>query len=119
MSDQQIPNLNTLRRGGLRGRERGHDNHDRKTGLGATSRRPISHDQIVQNTDNDAATSRLSAVDAGYLEDPFAKLLTQGVNVTRRLPLMNRGRQRYVPLVVSFGVDCDQGPMFVRPASTE
>ena len=54
-------------------------------------RKHVDHDQIVRNTDNDAATSRLSAVEAGYLEDPFARLLTSGEEVTRRLPLMNRG----------------------------
>lgn len=51
----------------------------------------MSKDRIVQNTDNDAATSRLSAVESGYLDDPFARLLTHSENVDRRLPLMNRG----------------------------
>lgn len=56
------------------------------------SHKHVDHDQVVRNTDNDAATSRLSAVDAGYLEDPFARLLTPGDGVHRRLPLMNRGK---------------------------
>lgn len=78
MSASTIPNLNTLRRG--RGRGRG--------GIVGSDRK--SKDEIVQATDSDAAGSRLSAVDAGYLEDPFAKLLTPS-EVQRRLPLMNRG----------------------------
>ncbi|KAI1628292.1 S-adenosyl-L-methionine-dependent methyltransferase [Exophiala viscosa] len=88
MSAPSIPNLNTLRSGGLRGRGRG------RGGAAAGppgSQRTALHDEVVQNTDNDAATSRLSAVNAGYLEDPFAGLLTLGDAVSRRLPLMNRG----------------------------
>lgn len=89
MSAPQIPNLNSLRRGGLRGRGRGLA--DRVTG--GAGRKQVDHDQIVRNTDNDAATSRLSAVEAGYLQDPFARLLTTGDGVQRRLPLMNRGKR--------------------------
>lgn len=89
MSVPQIPNLNSLRRGGLRGRGRGSGEHAH----GGARRPPVDHDQIVRNTDNDATTSRLSAVEAGYLQDPFARLLTMGEGVQRRLPLMNRGEQ--------------------------
>ncbi|KAJ9637035.1 carboxy methyl transferase for protein phosphatase 2A [Knufia peltigerae] len=89
MSAPSIPNLNTLRRGGLRGRVRGRGGSG--AGAGTTAAKGIQHDTIVQNTDHDAATSRLSAVDAGYLEDPFAHLLTPTEGVSRRLPLMNRG----------------------------
>lgn len=92
MSAPSIPNLNTLRRGGLRGRVRGRGGSG--AGAGTTAAKGIQHDTIVQNTDHDAATSRLSAVDAGYLEDPFAHLLTPTEGVSRRLPLMNRGRNR-------------------------
>lgn len=87
MSAPHIPNLNSLRRGGQRGRGRGLGDR-----TGGTGRKHVDHDQVVRNTDNDAATSRLSAVDAGYLEDPFARLLTPGEGVHRRLPLMNRGK---------------------------
>ena len=91
MSGQQIPNLATFRRGGLRGRGRGHSVTDGAgSGIGG-GRRNVDHDHIVQNTDNDAATSRLSAVAAGYLEDMFASLLTPSDGLARRLPLMNRG----------------------------
>ncbi|EXJ80613.1 hypothetical protein A1O3_06897 [Capronia epimyces CBS 606.96] len=95
MSSSTIPNLNAFRRG-QRGRGRGSgrgvgSSHSGAAGLGHGRHRP--HDEIIQNTDNDAATSRLSAVEAGYLEDPFARLLSADEDgpVARRLPLMNRG----------------------------
>jgi O-methyltransferase involved in polyketide biosynthesis len=85
MSPPQIPKLTTLRRGGLRNRGRG-------GGLGQDGQPRQSKDEIVQNTDTDAATSRLSAVEAGYLIDPFAKLLSTQDQTPKRLPLMNRGK---------------------------
>jgi hypothetical protein len=92
MSAPQIPNLNTLRRGGGRaGRPRGRgglasgDHHG--TGGAAAS----AKDRVVQNTDNDASVSRLSAVELGYLEDPFATALTTPGPGTRRFPIINRG----------------------------
>jgi [phosphatase 2A protein]-leucine-carboxy methyltransferase len=90
MSAPQIPKLKSLRRGGLRSRGNVHGS----TGGHAASPggRLIKQDAIVQNTDNDAATSRLSAVDAGYLDDPFAKELSAPESFQKRLPLMNRGR---------------------------
>ncbi|KIX03541.1 uncharacterized protein Z518_07094 [Rhinocladiella mackenziei CBS 650.93] len=90
MSAPSIPNLNSLRRGGLRGRGRSRGGSSVDVGP-AGARRHINHDEIVQNTDNDAVASRLSAIDAGYLEDPFAAPLSTGNTVSRRLPLMNRG----------------------------
>ena len=93
MSAPRIPNLNTLRRGGQRGRGRGGaPNNDQYVGT-----RQVNKDEIIRNTDNDAATSRLSAVEAGYLDDPFAKLLGGNEEVTRRLPLMNRGMPWFLP----------------------
>ncbi|KAJ5904514.1 hypothetical protein N7504_006897 [Penicillium tannophilum] len=84
MAAPRIPNLNTLRRG--RGRGRGglrgvDDNGTRTTGK----------DRVVQGTDNDASVSRLSAVELGYLDDPYATALTAPGNATRRLPIINRG----------------------------
>ncbi|KAL1856676.1 carboxy methyl transferase for protein phosphatase 2A [Paecilomyces lecythidis] len=92
MSTPQIPNLNTLRRGGgrggrLRGRGGGLTGDQHGTGSGAAS----AKDRVVQNTDNDASVSRLSAVELGYLEDPFAKALTTPGPGTRRFPIINRG----------------------------
>ncbi|KAK3901944.1 S-adenosyl-L-methionine-dependent methyltransferase [Staphylotrichum tortipilum] len=90
MSAPSIPNLLSLRSGAASGRGRG-------TGPGGPARRgpPGSrpgptHDATIQATDTDAAVSRLSAVDLGYLDDPFARLFVQGP-ATRRLPIINRG----------------------------
>ena len=93
MSAPLIPNLTSLRKGGLRGRGRVGSSGVEAGGDLETHRKPINHDDIVQTTDNDAATSRQSAIDAGYLEDPFSTLLHMGGPVARRLPLMNRGRR--------------------------
>ncbi|RMZ77939.1 hypothetical protein DV738_g4101, partial [Chaetothyriales sp. CBS 135597] len=87
MAAAQIPNLNTLRRGGLRGRGQG---GGLRPPPGARGRRQPNSDEIICATDNDATTSRVSAVEAGYLDDPFAKLLSGVGEVARRLPLMNR-----------------------------
>ncbi|KAL2844216.1 S-adenosyl-L-methionine-dependent methyltransferase [Aspergillus pseudodeflectus] len=87
MSAPQIPNLNTLRRGAGRGRLRGRGGG--YEGPGSTSRG--QKDRVVQGTDNDASVSRLSAVGLGYLEDPFARVLTPLGQETRRLPIINRG----------------------------
>lgn len=75
-----IPNLNSLRSG--RGRGRG--------GSRTYGSRP-GKDQVVQGTDNDASVSRLSAVELGYLVDPYATALTPAGAATRRLPIINRG----------------------------
>lgn len=49
-------------------------------------------DQIVQRTDLDASLSRVSAVELGYLDDPFAGLFLEGTEKTeRRFPIINRG----------------------------
>ncbi|KAH8698599.1 leucine carboxyl methyltransferase superfamily protein [Talaromyces proteolyticus] len=95
MSAPQIPNLNTLRRGGggLRGRlpGRGRGSNaapDATPNAGNTA----GKDQIVQSTDGDASLSRLSAVELGYLDDPFARSLTPGGGTaSRRFPIINRG----------------------------
>ncbi|KAF2012329.1 leucine carboxyl methyltransferase 1 [Aaosphaeria arxii CBS 175.79] len=89
MSGQEIPDLRTLlgsRRGGpSRGRARG------RGGFGSSHEgREALKDEAVRNTDQDAAGSRVSCVELGYLHDPYAKLFaTQPA--TRRLPLLNRG----------------------------
>lgn len=90
MSSLHIPNLNSLRRGsGRRGVGRG---RAAATGAECSHEADLSaKDRIIQSTDNDAAASRSSAVEVGYLEDPFTDLLSQGGKVEKRLPLMNRG----------------------------
>lgn len=82
----QIPNLLSLRgaRGG-RGRGRG--------GLfdsGSHVSQSASKDKVVQQTDQDASLSRMSAVSLGYLDDPFAALFAQG-ETPKRYPIINRG----------------------------
>ncbi|EGX91202.1 Leucine carboxyl methyltransferase superfamily [Cordyceps militaris CM01] len=88
MSAPQIPNLLSLR-GGRGGR-----------GGGLRTRRgggPVvagaDHDSTIQGTDTDAAVSRLSAVDAGYLEDPYAAFFVSRMDglPQRRFPIINRG----------------------------
>ncbi|KAI1850130.1 hypothetical protein JX265_003501 [Neoarthrinium moseri] len=88
MSAPQIPNLLSLRgRGGARGRGA------RGRGGFASPAGPGSHDTVIQGTDTDASVSRLSAVDLGYLEDPYARYFVQqnAGPPTRRLPIINRG----------------------------
>ncbi|KAK0645557.1 S-adenosyl-L-methionine-dependent methyltransferase [Cercophora newfieldiana] len=92
MSAASIPNLLSLRgssRGGGRGRGFG-----RGRGGGSSSSSTPGHDVTIQGTDTDAALSRLSAVDLGYLDDPFAELFAQNAAPglsARRLPIINRG----------------------------
>lgn len=88
MAAPQIPNLDTLRnaRGPGRGRGRGQGG---SSGLGSDGGR-AANDKIVQQTDQDASVSRLSAVDVGYLDDPFAKYFATGKE-QRRFPIINRG----------------------------
>ncbi|KAL1609583.1 carboxy methyl transferase for protein phosphatase 2A [Nothophoma quercina] len=85
-SSNQIPNLRTLlgsgRGGALRGRGRGRGGH------GSSS--DEVKDNAVKGTDQDAAGSRVSCVELGYLHDPYAKLFATQPS-TRRLPLLNRG----------------------------
>lgn len=85
MSAPQIPNLNSLRRREGPGRLR-----SRGGGVGPDASL-ASKDRVVQNTDNDASVSRLSAVRLGYIEDRFAQPLTPAGLETRRFPIINRG----------------------------
>ncbi|EED21463.1 Leucine carboxyl methyltransferase superfamily [Talaromyces stipitatus ATCC 10500] len=100
MSVNQIPNLNTLRRGGgglrarLRGRGRGSGGSTSDdTQSQAANNTAAAKDKIIQGTDNDASVSRLSAVELGYLDDVFARALTPsgGGPGSRRFPIINRG----------------------------
>lgn len=90
MAASQIPNLlDTLRasrtaRGGNVGVRRGG---------GASATPSESKDKVVQQTDEDASGSRLSAVEAGYLDDAFARVFanTTSPETPRRMPIINRG----------------------------
>ena len=89
MAASHIPNLNTLRNARGTGRGRG------RPGLGSpfgivSEEDKVAKDKVVQQTDQDASVSRLSAVEAGYLDDPFAKYFVSGEG-QRRLPIINRG----------------------------
>ncbi|KAL0944354.1 leucine carboxyl methyltransferase superfamily [Colletotrichum truncatum] len=90
MSGNSIPNLLSLRgpRGGRGGRGRGRGGR----GDGPSSAGP-THDQTIQGTDDDAAGSRLSAINVGYLNDPYAQFFVDGMAgpLPRRLPIINRG----------------------------
>jgi hypothetical protein len=58
-------------------------------------------DATVQDTDNDASVSRMSAVELGYLDDPFARSFVRNPSLTsRRLPIINRGTLSLRPIRV-------------------
>lgn len=103
-----IPNLNTLRRGrggprlrGIRDRtEVPTDNAD-----GEVQNDAATLDKVVQDTDNDASSSRLSAVELGYLDDKYVRAFTGNSEpAARRFPIINRGtyvRTTAIDLLVS------------------
>lgn len=85
-----IPNLNTFRRGrgGPRLRRGGRGIPDDDGGQSPEA----SRDNIIQQTDHDATSSRMSAIALGYLDDPFAReLFPIGQEVPKRYPIINRG----------------------------
>lgn len=56
----------------------------------------MAKDRIIQRTDNDASVSRLSAVELGYLHDPFAHALVNSEAIgSKRYPIINRGTCSY------------------------
>ncbi|USW56222.1 Putative methyltransferase Ppm1/Ppm2/Tcmp, S-adenosyl-L-methionine-dependent methyltransferase [Septoria linicola] len=92
-----IPNLNTLRTGRrgtrLRGRRGGPGTSATDDGsITSDEQAEQARDKIIQQTDGDASSSRMSAVTLGYLDDPFARQLYQlGDELPRRYPIINRG----------------------------
>ena len=63
--------------------------------------RPLDPDAPIRATDNDAALARLSAVQKGYIEDPFVKHLVPRAHLQpARPPLINIGT-----FVRSHGID--------------
>ena len=98
MSAPSIPNLLSLRgsRGGAsqpRGRGRGRfppPSSHATTTTTTTAAAAATHETTIQGTDSDAAVSRLSAVDLGYLQDPYARYFVSSAGA-RRLPIINRG----------------------------
>ena len=86
MAAPSIPSLSTLRSSRGRGRGRGLGSPVDNFSL----RQDTQLDLIIQQTDQDANVSRLSAVQAGYLKDPYATLFVNS-EVQRRFPIINRG----------------------------
>ncbi|KAK8080473.1 S-adenosyl-L-methionine-dependent methyltransferase [Apiospora hydei] len=100
MAAPSIPNLLSLRgsRGGGRGRG------SRRGGPpGGSAASGPGHDTTIQGTDTDASVSRLSAVDMGYLDDPYAQYFVQNQMgpATRRLPIINRALDRLIDAFLS------------------
>lgn len=96
LNPPKIPNLLSLRKG-ARGSARGgpFTNNTSNAPFASNSSSPRTpvrdKDRIVRDTDCDAANSRVSAVEAGYLGDVFARGMSGIEGGVRRLPLMNRG----------------------------
>lgn len=91
MAAPQIPSLHTLRSGSGRGRGRGRGGGPLDGPVAPSSEEEqAARDQLVQQTDLDASVSRLSAVELGYLDDPFAQLFVSSTS-QRRFPIINRG----------------------------
>ncbi|SLM39308.1 S-adenosyl-L-methionine-dependent methyltransferase-like [Lasallia pustulata] len=91
MAAPQIPNLNTLR--ATRGAGRGYGHSRGGHGISnshISEGEKSARDRVVQQTDQDASVSRLSAVEVGYLHDPFAQDFVIG-GPQRRFPIINRG----------------------------
>ncbi|KAL9092191.1 MAG: hypothetical protein Q9159_000950 [Coniocarpon cinnabarinum] len=86
MAAPQIPNLlESLRKSKAAGNSNGLRGGPRRgPALG-------SSDAVIQQTDDDAAGSRLSAVDVGYLQDKYARALSFSKQNVRRMPIINRG----------------------------
>ncbi len=63
-----------------------------RSSSGGSTAVTLDHDGVIQSTDTDAAISRLSVVDTGLLDDPFAQFFAgDGGPAPRRLPIINRG----------------------------
>ena len=103
MSAPQIPPLNTLPSPLLQSdTTRSRHRPARKGQEEVDESSEAAKDKIVQQTDHDASISRLSAVERGYLDDPFASLFLPEDDEQekeaderlqqRRFPIINRGR---------------------------
>lgn len=116
MAAPQIPNLNTLRSGrGGRGRGRALGSSDGPPAV-SPEEEEYANDRIVQQTDQDASISRLSAVEVGYLDDPFAEVFASSKG-QRRFPIINRGKKGSSATAVSILIPL-KAPMCVRKRLT-
>jgi [phosphatase 2A protein]-leucine-carboxy methyltransferase len=91
MSAPGIPDLRSLKFSRPAGRGRGRGRGQGISG-GANPDDPEAQDRIIQGTDQDALGSRLSAVNAGYLKDPYIKYFYKENSQPTRFPIINRGR---------------------------
>src|ERR1700761_4407124 len=87
-----IPNLSTLLTGRRGSQRRGGGKAlPEDDGFGEENTED-ARDKIVQETDHDAGSSRMSAISLGYLEDAYAQtLFPPGQAVPKRYPIINRG----------------------------
>ncbi|KAL6913526.1 hypothetical protein ACHAPO_003271 [Fusarium lateritium] len=107
MPAPEIPNLLSSLRSARGGRGRGR-------GRGGHASSSATHDSTIQGTDTDASVSRLSAVDLGYLDDPYAQYFVQSSAgpAARRLPIINRGtytRTISLDTLIESFLSADQG----------
>ncbi|KAK5998525.1 Leucine carboxyl methyltransferase 1 [Cladobotryum mycophilum] len=113
-----IPNLLSLRgRGGGRGFRSPRGGPGSGRGPHGSGFNPgQSDDGTIQGTDTDAAVSRFSAVDVGYLNDPYARYFVSSIDgpPPRRFPIINRGTYTRTTgidsLVQSFISENSNGP---------
>lgn len=91
MANPHIPNINILRTSRLNGsgRSRGRGLAGSSSGANLDQDKAVK-DKVVQQTDQDASVSRLSAVEVGYLDDSFAAIFASSKS-QRRFPIINRG----------------------------
>lgn len=91
MDSPHFSHINNLRSSRLNSPSRGRGRDGAGSSRGAVSDQENAvKDKIVQQTDQDATVSRLSAVEIGYLEDSFAAIFASSKK-QRRFPIINRG----------------------------
>lgn len=91
MANLHIPNTNILRTSRLNGPGQGRGRGLAGSSSGASQDQDTAvKDSVVQQTDQDASISRLSAVELGYLDDSFAEIFASS-QLKRRFPIINRG----------------------------
>lgn len=90
MAAPEIPNLLSMRGNRSRGGGRGRGGPSNISDGGPAAANAVDKEKSVRDTDTDANGSRRSAVDCGYLVDPYVAEFGSNVPV-RRMPIINRG----------------------------